>query len=110
VNGVIKIKLNNCNETTVCAIQSMIRTAVEHAQRGRGADSMEGDGVGQCGRERLGKKGRRRGDRKNDEECGGKEGCGDIRPDAGSAVHRIVRRANVRDATRYEWKVNRCRR
>jgi hypothetical protein len=43
VNGVIKIKLNNCNETTVCALQSMIRTAVEHAQRGRGADSMEGD-------------------------------------------------------------------
>ena len=67
-----------------------------------GADNMEEDeqydkdtgryvdmGVGQCGRERLGKKGRRRGDRKNNERYEEK-GRGDIRPEAGSMVHRIV--------------------
>ena len=42
-NGGVQTELNGHNETMECTIHSMIRTTVEHAQRGKGADNMEGD-------------------------------------------------------------------
>jgi hypothetical protein len=42
-NSVVKIELNRCNETMESIMQSMMRTTVEHVQRGKGADNMEGD-------------------------------------------------------------------
>jgi hypothetical protein len=104
-NGVVKVELNGYNETMECTIHSTIRATAKHARRGKGADNVEGDdedmwrcvgmGVDQCGRERLGKRGRRHEDRKNNEGYEGKEGRGDIHPDAGSVAHRTVRRVNV---------------
>jgi hypothetical protein len=42
-NGVVKIKLNSCNETMECTIHSTIRTTAEHAHRRKAADNMGGD-------------------------------------------------------------------
>ena len=67
-------------------------------------------GLTSAGENALERRGRDAGIEKNNEEYEGKEGRGDIRPDAGSAVHRIVRRVNMWDATRYGWRVNGCRR
>ena len=66
-------------------------------------------GLASAGENALGRRGGDAGI-KNDEEYEGKEGRGDIHPDAGSVVHRIVRRVNMWDATRYGRRVNGCRR